>query len=407
MTAACVKALWVHDGAMKRLGILFLAALFLVSDGYGEWAEVDTISVPVDRVLTNLNRRLVSETNNFELVHALARLHSLSYARAASNWNVNIGTNKTPARDRFTLRAQTNGLPYFGLLSGMPPETVEEAKTSALQAAAKAHLREAIKFYRRATELQSTNEFPWIGLGWCQLRDGQTNEAKASLRRGIKVAWAHEKHSGITFRGRAPSQEAIGYLRPLLDPATDEVELKSLADIEQSAEKLGRAITPLVVPLVTGLAASDLIDTSASIRFDLDGSGVADRRWQWIRTNAAWIVHLPQGGEVNSGLQLFGNVTFWLFWRNGYHALASLDDDGDGVIAGGELNGIALWRDQNSDGRCVAAEILTLDEVGISGFGTEYVSEDGVLKAPAGVRFRNGATGPSYDLVLKQVESRN
>ena len=69
---------------------------------------------------------------------------------------------------------------------------------------------------------------------------------------------------------------------------------------------------------------------------------VAGRRWEWIRTNAAWVVHLPQGGEVTSALQMFGSVTFWVFWENGFHALRSLDDNGDGEIAGEELRGMRV-----------------------------------------------------------------
>jgi hypothetical protein len=40
---------------------------------------------------------------------------------------------------------------------------------------------------------------------------------------------------------------------------------------------------------------------------------------------------------LTSALQLFGNVTFWMFWSNGFEAMRALDDNQDGTLAGGEL----------------------------------------------------------------------
>lgn len=68
---------------------------------------------------------------------------------------------------------------------------------------------------------------------------------------------------------------------------------------------------------------------------------------------------------VRSALQLFGNVTFWPFWENGYHALRSLDDDGDGQLAGDELRHLAIWRDGDANGRSTPAEVRPLAEWGI------------------------------------------
>lgn len=47
---------------------------------------------------------------------------------------------------------------------------------------------------------------------------------------------------------------------------------------------------------------------------------------------------------------MFGSVTFWIFWRDGYEALRSLDDDQDGILSGAELRGMALWQDRNGNG---------------------------------------------------------
>jgi hypothetical protein len=57
-------------------------------------------------------------------------------------------------------------------------------------------------------------------------------------------------------------------------------------------------------------------------------SRMAGLRCQWQR-------------EITSALQLFGNVTFWMFWRDGYAAMSALDDNGDGVLSGDNCRG---WR---------------------------------------------------------------
>ena len=124
-------------------------------------------------------------------------------------------------------------------------------------------------------------------------------------------------------------------------------------------------MTPIAVPLRDGLVARDLEDRDAAVAFDADGSGL-NRPWTWVTKDAGWLVYDPKGrGEITSGLQLFGNVTFWLFWENGYHALASLDDDGDGELTGDELKGLAIWHDAGHLGVCDPGEVKPLSAYGI------------------------------------------
>ena len=91
---------------------------------------------------------------------------------------------------------------------------------------------------------------------------------------------------------------------------------------------MGRAITPILVPLQADTDLADLVDAHAQVLFDLGGSWLA-RPWGWITPNAAWLVFDPQRSErITSGLELFGNVTFWIFWQDGYEALRALDEVG-------------------------------------------------------------------------------
>jgi hypothetical protein len=142
------------------------------------------------------------------------------------------------------------------------------------------------------------------------------------------------------------------------------------------------------------------VDPNARVPFDLDGSGVV-RKWGWITPKAAWLVFDPEGrGKITSALQMFGNVTFWIFWRDGYAALSALDDDGDGVLRGPELRGLALWRDRNGNGVSEPGEVLSVEACGIGAIScTSEIHSTGINWNPVGVTFTDGSSTASYDWI--------
>jgi hypothetical protein len=95
-----------------------------------------------------------------------------------------------------------------------------------------------------------------------------------------------------------------------------------------------------------------------------------------------------------------------MFWRNGYEALAALDDDRNGWLEGAELKGIRVWRDVNSDGSCQPGEVASLASYDIAALAVD--STDNVLGVPAnarGVRRRDGTFRPSYDWTASPAAS--
>jgi hypothetical protein len=139
------------------------------------------------------------------------------------------------------------------------------------------------------------------------------------------------------------------------------------------------------------------------VAFDADGSG-RPKRWTWITSDAAWLVYQQEPASmITSALQLFGNLTFWLFWQNGT-ALHALDEDASGAVDGSELTRLALWHDRNANGLSEAGEVLPLTAFDIVALGYQHESDpqhpDRIAMAPRGVTFRDGTTRATYDLLL-------
>ena len=160
-------------------------------------------------------------------------------------------------------------------------------------------------------------------------------------------------------------------------------------------------ITPIVVRLDGAGPLSSWLDPGIESGFDLDGAG-RGLRWPWLKPDTALLVWDPdRTGCITSGRQLFGSVTWWLFFRHGYEALDALDDDRDGRVAGVELRGLSLWFDRDSDGVSDPGEVRPVGEFGIRGLSTRVTgTEDGSPMSAEGVWFDDGRVLPTYDWVV-------
>jgi hypothetical protein len=85
--------------------------------------------------------------------------------------------------------------------------------------------------------------------------------------------------------------------------------------------------------------------------------------------------------------------------------LAALDDNGDGLLTGDELKGLAVWHDRNGNGVCDPGEVVplvTLGIVAISCRGERGTHPDVAASSARGVMFRDGHSRPTYDLVFQR-----
>jgi hypothetical protein len=159
-------------------------------------------------------------------------------------------------------------------------------------------------------------------------------------------------------------------------------------------------MTPIIFTLSEGGDLASCLAPAATVCFDLDGSG-REREWPWVRPDTGILVWDPaRTGKIASGRQLFGSVSWWIFFDDGYQALAALDNDGDGELRGEELRGIAVWFDRNSDGISDPGEVVPVEEMGIERLAARATTTVGGCPANrTGLRLRDGRILPTYDWI--------
>lgn len=184
-------------------------------------------------------------------------------------------------------------------------------------------------------------------------------------------------------------------------------EEKRLAEVEKNVKELNDkprpgGITPVIFGINEPSSLHDLLHDDLVVTFDLDGDGIA-KQWPWVRPDTGLLVWDPDGtGKITSGRQLFGSVTWWMFFSDGYHALDALDDNRDGELAGEELRGLRVWFDRNSNGHSEQGEVIDLEEANIEAISARAITMDGDSPAnPYGLRMTDGRILPTYDWVTK------
>jgi len=353
----------------------------------------DLEKVPVARLVDNLEQAIRENPKNAGLMLNLARTHAMAFALKV---------------DAVEVSEESPDVPWFGFApKDVPFSQVTPADDEQMMTKAKKHLASALKWYGEALEIDPNNRIARIGQAWVTEQSGQKKEAIQLYRKIVGDAWEGGERNlqGLGVTGETITTEAGGYLIALLDAEQDREEIAILKTRIDHLKSLPRPVTPIAVPLQENLTAAAIEDPAARVLFDADGSGLV-REWSWIRPNAAWLVYDPKSrGEVASGLQLFGNVTFRLFWSNGYEALAALDDNRDGELRGEELQGLAVWHDANGNGEAEPGEVKSLGEHDIIAVSCRWEADlrhdDKIAWSPSGVTCRDGQTRPTFDLILK------
>jgi hypothetical protein len=367
--------------------MLFVVSCFLRLQAMPPIYHIEREAVPIDRLIANLERLVQQQPPAIETLLNLARLHMMAYALKSETVPV---APETPG-------AWTS--------QGFKGVNITPAPDDAALSLARQHLAKAIETYNAAVAVDPSHVIARLGRAWCLEQSGQLSDAIAGYRDVLKDVWPSVRGGPTApWSNYDLAQEVSSYLVRLLDPVRDREELIQIDSRLRDSAPTVITVSPVLIPLADGLSVSDLVNRSASVLFDADGNGVPEYR-SWISSKGGWVVFDKHGrGQVDSGRSLFGNVTFWLFWDNGYHAMRSLDNDDDGRLSGIELEGLAIWQDANENGISEPGEVRTLSQWGITSLSCrdQHFHEDANVLAwsPEGVTFEGGSTRPTFDVLL-------
>jgi len=375
---------------MKCLRLLALAGVAIPA--LGIWSPVGQ-PVPIDRVLANVQAQLKDHPKDAALWLTLARVHS--YAFFSSKPQIPM-----------------NGDRLFVSNIPKPPRTTQPSGEDL------AHLKESIAAFRKSIALDPTAALPYLGLGWDMEQGAKYGEGtlEAALE-DYRLAYDRSSKRELEMKYYAPGYEAVSQEAAERIVAIQQQRLKDgkvkakdaegeIGRMEKSLatlRRMPRAITPVIFSFREGARLQELLDPGARVTFDLDGFGGAE--WSWLKSSTGILVWDPEHtGMIRSGLQLFGSVTWWMFWRDGFAALSALDDNHDGWLSGAELAGVAVWVDRNQNGRSEPGEVISLASAGIVRICVRgSLDGDGVLGNARGIEFSDGRVTPAYDWIAQGV----
>ena len=123
---------------------------------------------------------------------------------------------------------------------------------------------------------------------------------------------------------------------------------------------------PIVLDL-NGDGAS-LLSAADGVSFDLDADGTADQTGWIAPEDGLLVMDVDGSGSIEDGSEVFSEIFNGGDFDNSLEALASLDDNGDGVIDANDaaFEEILVWQDANSDGISQAGELQSLADHGIA-----------------------------------------
>ena len=137
-------------------------------------------------------------------------------------------------------------------------------------------------------------------------------------------------------------------------------------------------------PIILDLAG-DGYAFGASALFDMNADGVVDRV-TWNSSNDGILaVDLDGNGTIDNGTEIFTPGFGGGNFANGTEALASLDDNGDGVIDAKDASfaKLLVWQDANADGVSDAGELSGLADHGITSIATGAAHADEMIDGQA------------------------
>ncbi len=412
---------------------------------------------PVDRLITNTAAYIAEHPDEVDGYYRLGRIHYLAFAaRAARVISDDSPKSPEPAgewiRKNYLYRMRMNRAREFALrelgyasLTKVPKEkrkefydlqgkkhgqvTEEGWKPEELSLERLAdHAGKAVENFKKAISMDDENGLYHLGLASlyeqyveflkdkdivlvpAEFRQLILDEARVNYYTAYKLSIRKDvkrKYRPIAGLGSLVAYEAGRAVVRLLE-ADEELtrdEKSVLAAVKRDIKKLQGlkmgGVTPIIFSLEEHVSLRGLLADDLQVRFDLDGDGSVEL-WPWVKPTTGILVWDPeQTGSITSGRQLFGSVTWWLFFADGYRAMDALDDDRDGQLTGTELAGIGVWFDRNSNGESDPGEVTDIAQTPITAVATRPSGKVGrVMFNRSGIKLNSGRVLASYDWVV-------
>ena len=119
----------------------------------------------------------------------------------------------------------------------------------------------------------------------------------------------------------------------------------------------------------------ETLGLASGIHFDHDGNEFSELSG-WVGADDGLLVRdLNRVGVIETGNELFGantRLSNGQFARNGFEALKEYDANADGMISGGELQSLSVWRDINKNGATDDGELQSASRAGVQSISTIY-----------------------------------
>ena len=383
--------------------------------------------IPVTRLVKSLSEQIAKNPDDVQAIFTLGRVHYFAFSGATDVVNVSRDDSPRPTLyDSFGERGK-----------GM--EARAKATRPLSEAERLAHLKNALTYLKRAASMKQAGHLVEDGLYElclaCALEEGAPFASSVGPIADIPLGSAAWLDAAIVNYGHAFDKAAEGDsklksmpmwgLSPLVSyeaarsyarlvgargvapTAAEQPRLDRMARLIATMKSLPPGpVSPLVFSMERRADLAELLSTRV-VRFNLSGSNLP-QRYAWVQPDTAILVWDPRAnGRITSGRQLFGSVTWWMFWDDAYQALHVLDDDRNGWVEGPELAGLALWFDRNQDGLSDPGEVVPIEATQIVAIATQATGRTGNAPMnPSGLRLRDGTLLPTYDWVATPVRER-
>ena len=402
---------------MKRTTFILCAVLLttFTASARSMFIHMKLTEVPIESLIKTYRTHIKQNPKDRDAHYIFGRVCSMAYAQNLNTVPVSLKDYHNPPASYPTLN------PHQRFPLGEKVEKSQKPLPKRLE-----YMRLAITHYREATLLKAERDesYALLGYAWT-VEQGITyadqipapfdpKQGKVKKERWIeeslkayRIVYATEsKAQGRNHNFPDPAAEAGQSIMRLLKEhkkplsAGDKVEIASIEKKLPELEKRPGWITPIILPLSAQTSFKHLTSNPKRTHFDMVGDGIK-RNWSWVTPDTGILVWNPRGkNRITSGYQLFGQVTWCIFWKNGYEPLAALDGNGDDWLTGKELAGIGVWQDKNGNGVSDKGEVKTLRQWGLVRIAVKGHSKvGGVLSNSKGIVKSDGTTLPTYDWI--------